>query len=168
MTDVAHDVVDELLQPRQSIKEAVQQTAPSGQQFQQAVVQHAEALKSAQQAGAPVSDQAAEELLGQKQYGAYKTGSLPIQNPDEGKAGFTTMLKAESVDDPKTKLKIFAHERFPNDPNAVERYALTSDGKVVYVDDDGKIYQETHPGLKSFVAGLGGQAAPIAGGVAGG
>jgi hypothetical protein len=166
------DLLDEVLgvpkRQQQTIEQATRESLPVGSQVQKAVTQHVQNLQSAQQAGAPIADQAVNELLGQSQVGAYRSGSLPIQNPGEGKAGFTTMLKAESVDDPKTKLKIFAHDRFPNDPNAVERYAMTSDGKVIYLDDDGKIYQETHPGVKSFVAGLGGQAAPIAGGIAGG
>lgn len=172
------DLLDEVLGiPKakpQTIEQATQESLPVGSQAKQAIATHGQELQGAQAAGAPIGQQAVDELLGQQTTGAYQSHNLPIENreSDVGTANFTTMLKAESVDDPKTKLKIYAHDRFPNDPKAVDRYGLTADGDVIYVGQDNKIYRENPPGvsgkLKSWAATMGGQAAPIAGGVAGG
>lgn len=86
-------------------------------------------------------------------------------------ASMGTLTKAAMVDDPQTKLRIFAKARFPNDPKAEERYGMLG-SEVVYIGDDGKLYRDTPAGfvggLKEFGAGIAGKALPIAGGIAGG
>jgi hypothetical protein len=89
--------------------------------------------------------------------------------PSEG-ASFATLSKAAMVDDPTTKLKIFAADRFPNDPKAHERYGIMN-GEVIYAGQDGKIYQETPTGflggIKGFAANLVGKSPTIGGGIVG-
>lgn len=90
---------------------------------------------------------------------------------DKTVASFDTMRKAAMVDDPATKLKIFASSRFPNDPKAIERYGLI-DGEPVYLNDDGKVYRESPKGilgwLKGAAAGIAGAPGATAGAIAGG
>jgi hypothetical protein len=100
------------------------------------------------------------------------TKSLSDINISSGNgANFATLSKAAMVDDPATKLKIFASDRFPNDPKAHERYGILN-GEVIYAGDDGKIYQETPTGffggVKNFAAGLVGKSPTIGGAVVGG
>jgi hypothetical protein len=89
---------------------------------------------------------------------------------DRQKAGadFTTLTKAAMVDDPQTKLRIFAKARFPklDEKEALGRYGIV-DGEVYYVDDDGKVHSEQPAGLKNFAAGVTADLPAIAGGVAG-
>lgn len=101
---------------------------------------------------------------------------LPLANKDAGVsdktvAGFDTLRKAAMVDDPGTKLKIFAEARFPKDPNAIERYGMV-DGEPVYLGDDGKAYRELPSGftgwLKGAAAGIAGAPGETAGAVLGG
>lgn len=84
--------------------------------------------------------------------------------PGKG-ASFATLSKAATVDDPKTKLKIFAKARF-GDENASDRYGIVG-GEVLYVGDDGKIHQETPDGwiegAKQLVAGAVGKSPTLAG-----
>jgi hypothetical protein len=86
----------------------------------------------------------------------------------EGSADFAPLVKASMVDDPHTKLKIFAKSRFPklDEKEAISRYGIV-DGEVYYVDDDGKVKNETASGLKNFAAGMVADSPAIAGGVAG-
>lgn len=108
----------------------------------------------------------ASEVLGNS---AQRTLSDYEITPGKG-ASFATLSKAAMVDDPQTKLKIFASDRFPDDPKAVERYGIL-DGEVIYSGDDGKIYQETPSGFlggaKDFLAGVTGKSPTIAGAAAG-
>lgn len=100
---------------------------------------------------------------------------LNIANAEthEGTADFTTLVKAGMVDDPGTKVKIFAKARFPKlDPKeAAARYGVV-DGHVVYAGDDGKIYREDPPGFSGWLkdnlaAGTVANAPAVAGSVAG-
>jgi hypothetical protein len=100
---------------------------------------------------------------------------LPIVNADaratdKSTADFSTMAKAAMVEDPKTRLRIFAKARFPNDPNAVSRYGMV-DGEPVYVGDDQRLYRETPEGFGNWAkgagAGLVGHAPSIVGGAIG-
>lgn len=86
-------------------------------------------------------------------------------------AEFSTLAKAAFVDNPQDKIRIFAGDRFPNDPQAINRYDIL-DGEVVFADDDGTLHREEPPGasgwLKSFLADAVGKGLPVAGGVVGG
>lgn len=101
---------------------------------------------------------------------SFKT--LPIQNRDSfsGTADFRTLTKAASVDDPATKIRIFANDLFPGDKKAAERFGIV-DGEVVYIGKDEKLYRATPPGflgsVQEFGANMAGNALPIVGGVAG-
>ena len=53
----------------------------------------------------------------------------------------SVIAKAGLVDDPGTKMRLFAESRFPNDPDAVSRYGM-QDGVVVFRGDDGQLYRE--------------------------
>lgn len=104
-----------------------------------------------------------------------KYEDLPLGNKDtnDNTAGFGTLVKAQTVDDPVTKLKIFAKDRFPklSEKEALSRYGII-DGKVVYAGDDGKLYKEEPDGFTGFLkdtvgAGTVANALPLAGGAAG-
>ncbi len=108
-----------------------------------------------------------------------KTGlslrDLSLANADssEGTADFGTLIKANMVDDPATKVKLFAKARFPKmeEKDAVSRYGIV-DGHVVYVGDDGKMYREDPPGFLGWLkdnvaAGTIANAPSVAGGITG-
>lgn len=59
-------------------------------------------------------------------------------------ASFMTLVQAAIVDDPKTKLKIFAQKRFPDmDPeDAAKRYWITKEGRIQYIDNDQQVRDE--------------------------
>lgn len=84
-------------------------------------------------------------------------------------ASFATLSKVATVDDPQTKLRIFAKDRF-GDEGQSSRYGIV-DGEVLYAGDDGKIYQETPTGFlggaKDLAAGVVGKSLPMAGATAG-
>jgi hypothetical protein len=100
----------------------------------------------------------------------------PIANKQSGDntASFGTLVKSKMVDDPQTRLRIFAQARFPNLPveQAVKRYAYVGDD-VVYRGDDGKLYQENPPGVLGWLkenvgAGTVANTLPIVGSTIGG
>jgi len=83
---------------------------------------------------------------------------LPIANRDsmEGTATFGTLTRAATVDDPQTRLRIFARARFPNLPEAEALSRVGTVGnEVIYLGDDGKIYRDTPPGLLGGAKELG-------------
>lgn len=99
----------------------------------------------------------------------------PIANRSsfEGTADFGTLVKAQMVDDPQTRLRIFAKARFPDMPEAeaLKRYAYVGED-AVYTGDDGKMYREAPPGLlgwlkENLAARTIANALPIAGSTAG-
>ena len=99
---------------------------------------------------------------------------LANADSDEGTADFTTLIKANMVDDPGTKVRIYAKSRFPNldEKEAVSRYAVV-DGTVLYAADDGKIYREDPPSFTGWLkdnlaAGTIANAPAVAGAIAGG
>lgn len=106
---------------------------------------------------------------------ALSIDDIDIANKDGfgGTADFGTLVKANLVDDPGTKLKIYAKARFPklDEKDAVSRYGIV-DGHVVYVGEDGKVYREDPPGFTGWLkdnlaAGTVSNTLPIAGGIAG-
>lgn len=77
-------------------------------------------------------------------------GDLTVANEgsSEGTAGFGTLVKSSMVEDPQTKIDIYAKARFPDLPieQARERYGIV-DGEVVYAGADDKVYRETPSGF---------------------
>ncbi|HCV01827.1 MAG TPA: hypothetical protein DG048_04190 [Pseudoalteromonas sp.] len=71
---------------------------------------------------------------------------LSAKEKKEKFASFRTLMEASNIDDPRTKMALFAARRFPDDNSAINRYAI-KDGEVIYVDDDGEAYYETPKGL---------------------
>src|SRR5687768_5536104 len=55
-------------------------------------------------------------------------------------APFGSLAKAAMVDDPKTKMRIYAEGLFPGDKSAIERFGLVK-GEIVYVGDDDKLHK---------------------------
>lgn len=129
--------------------------------------------------GGAVTSISGRAQMGPRQAGrdGYKLDDLMNQVMNKDSSGgptvadYSTLFKAAMVDDPDTKLRIFAKARFPDDPNARERYALLGN-EVVYVNKDGKLYRDTPAGfsggLQEFSANIGGKALPIVGGIVGG
>lgn len=84
------------------------------------------------------------------------TGKPKMQwTPDAtDQAGIGALMKSGFVDDPKTKMKIFAASRFPDMP-ASEREAKYKeiDGNIVFIGDDGRYHREVHTDLLSKLRG---------------
>lgn len=114
----------------------------------------------------------ASDLLGGKakpeKQDTFSANLKQVKDAQEGSAEFGTLTKASMVDDPKTKLRIFAKDRFPNLPEneAISRYGIV-DGEILYVDEDGKVKSETSSGAKNFGAGMVANTPAIVGGVVG-
>ncbi len=70
------------------------------------------------------------------------TGKAPgfRQVLDAPSAGLLTGLRAGLSDDPETKKRVFAQARFPNDPDALQRFGLLN-GDVVFAQD-GQLLRE--------------------------
>ena len=84
--------------------------------------------------------------------------------PGEG-AGFTTSFKAGFVEDLPTKFRILARAKFPDDPDAIERFGVIG-GDIVFLNDEGVLEKAT--GGFFDIAGSGFALAPeIAGSVIG-
>jgi hypothetical protein len=117
-----------------------------------------------------VADGVVDNLLGGKPNDPDRFAKNVQKIPEDfkGSADFATLTKASIVEDPQTKLRIFAKGRFPKLPEkeALSRYGII-DGEVYYLDDDGNIKGETASGIKNFAANMVGQAPVMAGGVAG-
>lgn len=66
-------------------------------------------------------------------------------------ASYWTHVKQGFVDDPFTKVKIYAADRFPelSEDERLDRYSTTKKGEVIYKADDGKWYSEA-PDLFPF------------------
>ena len=64
-----------------------------------------------------------------------------------GGASMSTYLKTGFVDDPETRIKIYAKDRFPglSETERLSRYGVY-DGEIVFLADDGNIYTETEKG----------------------
>lgn len=77
------------------------------------------------------------------QIGAYLDAIDPALK-DEGKdynyggAGIMTHRAAGTVDDPEAKMRVYAKARFPDDPNAVDRYGIDDKGEIFYTTDTGE------------------------------
>lgn len=68
-------------------------------------------------------------------------GDQVVHDPDRG-ASVGTIAGASFMDDTDTKIKYFARNRFPDDPDAMTRYGVSEDGSIYYIGDDGKAYAE--------------------------
>ena len=71
-----------------------------------------------------------------------------VEQSDEMGAEVSDTAVASLADDPRARMRYFAKERFPDDPNAVKRYGMVG-GQIVYRGEDGKIYAEV-PNTDSF------------------
>jgi hypothetical protein len=80
-------------------------------------------------------------------------------------AGVGTAARVGMVEDPQARMAAYSRARFPDDPNAAQRYGML-DGDVVYRADDGNVYRETGT-LGNVAEVIGREALPFAGGVAG-
>lgn len=86
------------------------------------------------------------------------------ESPDP--AGVLTAARVGMVEDPQARMAAYARERFPNDPNAVQRYGII-DNDIVYRGDDGQVYRETGT-LGNVAEYVGGKmAGPMTGAAAG-
>lgn len=127
----------------------------------------AELLGGQQQAKTTPQKDYASDLLGGGRETFSKNISGTIDREQAG-ADFGTLTKAAMVDDPTTKLKIFAKARFPNldEKEALSRYGIVN-GEVYYITDDGKVKSEQPTGVKNTAAGMVADLPAIAGGVIG-
>jgi hypothetical protein len=110
------------------------------------------------------------------------TGKKKLKFTGEGGPGasYWAHVKAGFVDDPITKMKIYAADRFPQLTlsQQLERYNIV-EGEIVYEGDDGKLYSEApdmfHNKLKRFLgettanlpADVGATAGAVVGGIPG-
>lgn len=93
---------------------------------------------------------------------------MPGYAPDiaEGSgAGLVANFLAGFPEDQETKLRILAQERFPNDPNARERFG-TMNGRPVFVNERGQ-YEYADTGVGSKVGAFASYLPEIVGGVVG-
>lgn len=85
-------------------------------------------------------------------------------------ASFGSLAKAAMVDDPKTKMRIYAEDLFPGEKDAIERFGLYR-GEIVYIGKDDQPHKAEPEGItgapKAFAANVAGNALPILGGAAG-
>lgn len=168
------DVVDELLSPSPAQQVAPKRLSPLPRQQSGDVVD--ELLSGSKThtvtglAGAQVNT-----AIARQQAGGVRLEDLPLANydagsdtwSDKGTVGFDTLTKAGVVDDPQTKLKIYADAlKIP-----VDRMGMV-DGQPIYLSDDGKLYRATPGGflggLKHAAADTVAHGPAIAAGAAGG
>lgn len=88
----------------------------------------------------------------------------PITSPRPGaspSASFLTQVKAGFVDDPQTKMKIYAADRFPNMPESerLSRYTIV-DGEPVFADNSGQMFFETDQTGQGKLKSMAGQNIP--------
>lgn len=116
----------------------------------------------------PPTDYAAELLGGGKESFSKNLASRKAELT--GSAEFGALTKAAMVDDPKTKMRIYAENLFPGESDALERFGVVG-GDIVYLGKDEKVYKAEPSGpiggAKGFAANMVGNALPIAGGTAG-
>jgi hypothetical protein len=124
---------------------------------------------SQSEAAPPPTTDYASQLLGGKTH--EPSVMRPVEEESRG-APFGTMVKSAMVDNPETKMRIYAKSRFPKlaEKDALDRYGVIG-GEIVYLDDDGKIKKESPSGVGGFFKELGanllGQAPAVVGGTAG-
>ena len=118
---------------------------------------------------APPATDYAQSLLGGKTH--EPSVMRPVEAESKG-APFGTMVKSAMVDDPQTKMRVYAKSRFPklSEEDALQRYGVI-DGEIVYLDTDGKIKKESPSGFTGFAKEMGasliGQAPAVVGGTVG-
>lgn len=107
--------------------------------------------------------------------GAFANPSAPpeVNYDPERTAGIVPVFKSGFIDDQQKQIQMFAAERFPDDPDAVNRYGATPDGNIYYIADDGKAYAEVPddwsiPSAAKIAAGGIGKTIPFATGAAAG
>lgn len=105
-------------------------------------------------------------LLGQK-----PRESAPVSDPDRG-AGFLDLAESYRADDPQTRMRILAENRFPDLPESerMARYRMTPKGPA-YLSDDGQWYLSEPDGFvqgaKQFGASALGHIESLGGSTAG-
>ena len=57
-----------------------------------------------------------------------------VEQSDEMGAEVSDTAVASLADDPRARMRYFAKERFPDDPNAVKRYGMVG-GQIVYREE---------------------------------
>lgn len=97
---------------------------------------------------------------------------VPLTPQPAAMAPFHVLAGAASVDDPQTKFKIFAKNRFPHlTPEEGAKRYWVRDGDVYYMDDNGATHKEVPEGflnsLKSFVSEASGRWPEVIGGTLG-
>lgn len=97
------------------------------------------------------------------------TGRPSIKNNPEMAANTGDLATASFADDPAVRINYLAQQRFPNDPNAINRYGFDEQaGQIYYEADDGNLYSEDSPegGVGSFLkrnlASVASKAIPLA------
>lgn len=74
------------------------------------------------------------------------TGRPSIKNTPEMAASSGDLATASFADDPAVRANYLAKQRFPNDPNAINRYGFDENsGQIYYQADDGQLYSEDQP-----------------------
>lgn len=93
-----------------------------------------------------------------------ETVSVPQTVPGEG-VGFIESLKQGFIEDPDVRIRRLAKQKFPNDPNAVDRFGVI-DNDIVFVNEQG-LLERALSGAPDVAGGFTALAPEIAGSVAG-
>lgn len=111
--------------------------------------------KPQQPAQQPQSYDYAADVLGPKaRVGLQGSVMAPVQ--PGGGASFGALTQSYMVDNPETRIRIFAKNRFPNlkEEDAMSRYGVVN-GDIVYLDTDGQIRKEAPGGFWNGVREVG-------------
>lgn len=123
-----------------------------------------------QQAQSAPVDYASELLAPRNQPSFSQDLGRVVEKEFGGSAPFGSLVKAGMVDDPQTKIRIYANSIFPGEKDAQERFGMMN-GEVVYVGKDDKLYKAEPSGVlggtKQFAANMIGNAPSIIGGTVG-
>lgn len=76
---------------------------------------------------------------------------LPIETADD--VSTIEAVKQGFVDNPESKMKRYAEQRFPNDPNALDKYGIV-DGNIVYYDEAEGVLKAEQGTLENVVEGV--------------
>src|SRR5688572_17052577 len=98
------------------------------------------------QSGQPVDLTAIDSASGPQSVPQMRVEQRPTgadQNVLPGNAGFGANFKANFVEDPQTKIRIYAKALFPDDPAAEKRFGIR-DGRVVFIDNEGNLRDVEH------------------------
>jgi len=90
---------------------------------------------------------------------------LPIEQVKD--SSVIESVKQGFVDNPQSKIKRFAEARFPNDPNAINKYGIV-DGNVVYYDEETGTLKAEQGTIENVVEGVTRMTPATVGGIVGG